>query len=50
MTKLATAWVTATKPSVDGFRRLSAHVDIQAVLGTCLWLALIIIVVRSGGG
>jgi len=50
MTNLATAWVKATKPSVDGFRRLGSRADIQAAPGACLWIALVIFVVRSGGG
>jgi hypothetical protein len=50
MINLATAWVKATKPSVDGFRRLSTRADIQAAPGACLWIALIVVVVRSGGG
>jgi hypothetical protein len=50
MTNLATACVKATKPSIDGFRRLSARADVQAAPGACLWVALVIFVVRSGGG
>jgi hypothetical protein len=50
MASPVTAWVKATKPSVDGFRRLSARADFQAAPGACLWIALVVVVVRSGGG
>ncbi|MGD0864690.1 MAG: hypothetical protein ABSA49_03940 [Rhizomicrobium sp.] len=46
----AETWVRIAKPSVDGIRRLGARAGIETVPGACLWLALVIIVVRTGGG
>ena len=50
MTYPAIAWAKATRPSVDGLRRVGARIDIQAATGVCLWIALIFLIVRSGGG
>ena len=48
VTNLEAAWAKATKPSVDEFRRLNTRAHVQP--GACVWIALVIFAIRSGGG
>ncbi|MGD0144218.1 MAG: hypothetical protein ABSC92_13755 [Rhizomicrobium sp.] len=50
MSNFVSAWEKAARPSIDGLRRMRERAEVQVVPGACLWIALIVVVVRTGGG